>query len=327
MLKGINFALAACFVWGLIFVVPQFMDGFSAIEVALARYLFYGLISAAIFLKTTLQGRGRYPRKIWIQALYFSFASTIFYYTCVVLSLRYATPAICALVLGISPITIALYGNYKERECSFKSLLLPSILILVGLMIINAPYLYPNNLKNWDLGINATSSSTHVLGIVFSFLALLSWSWYAVANSKFFKVNPQISCHAWSTLVGVATLFWVAFFALVLGLFFTDLVDISKCTSFSLDNTELLKFLIGGAILGILCSWVGASLWNSASIYLPVSLAGQLTIFETIFGLVFVYLLKQEIPPLFECVGIVFLFFAIFLGIRSTTKMAVQHSQ
>ncbi len=314
MVKGINFALAACFVWGLIFVVPQFMDGFSAIEVALGRYLFYGLISAAIFLKATLQGQGRYPRAIWIQALYFSFASTIFYYTCVVLSLRYATPAICALVLGISPITIALYGNYKERECSFKSLLVPSILILIGLVIINAPYL------------DASSSSEHILGILCSFLALLVWSWYAVANSKFFKVNPQISCNAWSTLVGVATLFWVAFFALVLGLFFTDLVDVSKFTSLNFDNTQLYKFLIGGAILGIFCSWVGAFLWNSASIHLPVSLAGQLTIFETIFGLVFVYLLKQEIPQLFECVGISFLFFAIFLGIRSTAKMAVQHN-
>lgn len=315
MLKGIIFALAACFIWGLIFVVPQFMEGFSAIEVALARYLFYGLISAAIFLKTGSHKKGRYPRAIWIQSLYFSFASTIFYYTFVVLSLRYATPAICALVLGISPITIALYGNYREKECSFKSLLVPSLLILIGLIIINAPYLTASD-----------ASSNHVLGILFSFLSLLAWSWYAVANSRFFKVNPEISCNEWSTLVGVATLFWVALFGLVLGLFFTDLVDVSKYNLLSGDNRQLINFLIGGSILGIICSWIGAFLWNSASVRLPVSLAGQLTIFETIFGLIFVYILKQEIPPLFECVGIVFFSFAIYLGIRSTASMTQQHA-
>jgi len=49
-------------------------------------------------------------------------------------------------------------------------------------------------------------------------------------------------------------------------------------------SPELSAFFIGSAILGLLCSWVGAWLWNRASLHLPVSLAGQLTIFETIFG-------------------------------------------
>jgi len=51
MITGILYSLAACFVWGFIFVVPLFMDGFNAIEVVIGRYLFYGIVSCALFLK------------------------------------------------------------------------------------------------------------------------------------------------------------------------------------------------------------------------------------------------------------------------------------
>ena len=121
MFLGVAFALCACFIWGLIFVVPQFMEGFSSIEIALGRYLLYGIISLLIFCKSKVQGSCHYSRPIWIKAIYFSLILTIVYYTFVVLSLRYSTPAICVLVLGLSPITIAFYGNWKQREIAFVS--------------------------------------------------------------------------------------------------------------------------------------------------------------------------------------------------------------
>ena len=79
-------------------------------------------------------------------------------------------------------------------------------------------------------------------------------------------------------LLGMGTFFWVGVFA------FTG--------DFSLGNNfTQVSFLGGCAILGILCSWVGTYLWNRASLLLPVALAGQLTIFETIFGILFFYAL------------------------------------
>jgi len=70
MVQGILFALGACLIWGLIFIVPQFMTGFSSIEVALGRYLFYAIISSLFFLKAFAQGKCRYSQSIWIKALY-----------------------------------------------------------------------------------------------------------------------------------------------------------------------------------------------------------------------------------------------------------------
>src|SRR5690242_14302842 len=144
MYRGITYALVACLIWGLIFVVPGFMQGFHPFEIALGRYFFYGLISLPIFLGLTLRKKRSYPWKIWFTAFQFTLFSSFIYYTCTVFALQNATPAITALILGIAPITISIYGNWKQRECSFKSLIFPSVLIFIGLALINIPHLYQN---------------------------------------------------------------------------------------------------------------------------------------------------------------------------------------
>ncbi len=313
MLVGVLFALCACFIWGLIFVVPQFMSGFSSIEVTLGRFLFYGIASLLIFCKSKIQRTSRYPLSIWKKATYFSLISTIIYYTFVVLALRYSTPAICALILGISPITIAFYGNWKQKETTFRSLIIPSLLILFGLILINVPQIE-----------TSTSLSSYILGLICSLVALTAWSWYVVANSRFLKHHPEVRSSDWSTLIGVATLFWVLLFALFISVFFGNQLQLEKYFTFT---PQLKNFLIGSAILGLLCSWVGAFLWNRASLHLPVSLAGQLTIFETLFGVLFVYIVEQHVPPLIEGLGIVILLTAIIYGIRQFTRKKAYNNQ
>lgn len=312
MYNGIAFALGACFIWALVFVVPQFIEGFSSIEFALGCYLFFGLVSSCILLKRRLQGACRYSLSIWTKALYFSLMSTIVYYTSVVFALRYSSPAICALILGISPITIAFYGNWKQKECSFKTLVLPSILILVGLVLINAPHFSASE-----------SPVSYTIGLLWTLVALIAWSWFVVANSEFLKDNPEIASSDWATLIGVATLFWAAACSIILWVFFEGQLHLYKYVT---PGPELTRFIIGSAIIGLLCSWLGAFLWNRATYYLPVSLAGQLTIFETIFGVLFVYVIDQHVPPQIEFFGIALLLSAIVYGIRSTSQVLPQIS-
>jgi drug/metabolite transporter (DMT)-like permease len=276
-------------------------------EVALGRYIFFGLLSIFIFF---LKGSPRYPLSIWIKAIGFSFAATFGYYLFVILSMRYASASICALISGISPITIAFYGNWKEKEMSFKKLIIPSLLIFAGLVVVNVPHVHDN-----------PSSALYLLGLLLSFFALLVWTWYVEANSRFLKKNPTISSSDWPTLIGVSSLFWVAIFGGIFFLFFAEDFSIARYT-----GTDLKQFLIGSAILGILCSWVGAFLWNKASIQLPMTLTGQLMTFETLFGLLFVYMLHQSLPPLMEVLGIGLFLTAIMYGIRAsaqtTTRLA-----
>ena len=143
------------------------------------------------------------------------------------------------------------------------------------------------------------------------------WTWYAVKNAQFLKNHISINSSDWSTLIGINTFFWVIILGAFMFIFFNDLVETEKYLTL---NQELVSFLLGSAILGLLCSWVGATLWNKACLCLPIFLAGQLTIFETIFGIFYAYLIDQKIPSLIEGVGIGILFVTIAHSARSLTK-------
>lgn len=294
--KGIFYALGACLVWGLIFVVPQFMSSFNAIEIAVGRYLVYGIASLLFFIKI----KQRYPFVVWKKAFLYSFIFCVGYYPCLIMGLRYASPAISALLMGMGPITIALYGNLKQKECSFKSLIFPSIFIFLGLVFVNAPAL-----QNADTPLN------YFLGLFGCLCALITWTWYVVANVQFLKSRPEITPNIWATLNGVATLAMVLLF---IG---------SSSYGISFEKYSDKSFLLGCIVLGVICSWFGIFLWNKATACLPVSLAGQLTIFETIFGILYFYTLEQGLPPLMELIGIVLFLVAITYGIRKSSQTTI----
>lgn len=301
MLKGVLFALSACFIWGLIFVIPEFMQGYSPVEIVVCRYLFYGGISLLFLLKARLKNSCVYPFSVWIKALFLSILSG--YYFWVILGIRYSSPEVCALILGISPITIVFYGNWKEKEGNFKLLIFPSFLIVIGLIIINIPRILMNNF-----------SVEYVIGLICSLISLISWSAYVVLNSRFLKRNSYIAPSDWATIQGVSTLFWVVICSVLWTLSFGAELDLQKYFNW---NYDAISFFAGCAILGLLCSWFGGVLWNKATVCLPVSIAGQLMIFETIFGISFVYILTQEAPNLMECAGMILLLGSVIYGIRT----------
>ena len=59
--------------------------------------------------------------------------------------------------------------------------------------------------------------------------------------------------------------------------------------------------------IGLLCSWLGTLCWNRASQRLPTALAGQLIVFETLAGLTYAFLLRQEFPSLLTMIGVMIL--------------------
>jgi drug/metabolite transporter (DMT)-like permease len=296
MITGILFALAACFIWGFIFVVPLFMEGFNAMEVVLGRYLFYGIVSCALFLRL----KKKYPLEVWKKSFLYSLIFAVGYYPGVVLGLQYATPAICALIMGTGPITIAFYGNWKEKEGAFKTLLLPSILIAIGLVVINIPAMS-----------TAQTPSTYLLGLAACFCALATWTWYVVANARFLKDHKQVSSSDWATLNGVTTLF------MTLGVILIAFIP----SDVALDRYMNWNYLLGSATLGMICSWVGIFLWNRTTLHLPISFAGQLTIFENIFGLFFIYLVQRQWPSMMEILGMALFFIAVLYGIRASNRV------
>ena len=314
MLKGILFALAACLVWGLIFVIPQMLTGFDSIEIGLGRYFFLGLFSL-------LLAGFQIPRKIqitiWLRCFGWAFFVGNFYYTSLVLGLRFLSPAIATLILGLAPITIAFYGNWKEKECDTRQLILPSLLIFLGLILVNFP-LFSLDLKEFAL-------LEYTFGLLCTLSSLVVWTWYVVSNAKFLKSNPNIPAAQWSTMIGVATFFWT----LIIGtIYFLSKKDSALILQkYATLSPHLNTFLIGSLVLGVVCAWCGAYLWNRASLFLPMTIAGQLMIFETIFGLIFVYLYEQRLPIFIEGIGIILMLLGIYASIYSLKIKQTEYNQ
>lgn len=191
------------------------------------------------------------------------------------------------MIMGMSPITVSLYSNWKERKSSFAA----CFLIFCGLLTINTPKI-----------LASATPGTWLFGIGSTLFALCTWSWYSVTNSRFLKQNPHINSSHWATLHGVATLLWTTLFVL-----FCD---------FEIKNYFSSSFLIGTAVMGILCSWVAFYFWYQATQRLPVVLVGQLSVFIVIFGLTLIYCTEQRLPSPLEALGIVLFLAAVVRSVR-----------
>jgi drug/metabolite transporter (DMT)-like permease len=148
-----------------------------------------------------------------------------------------------------------------------------------------------------------------VIGLVCAFAALILWSWYAASNSVFLKENPRYTSGEWSALMGVFT--GVA--ALLLGAVLWA-SGIAMPGDLSADRWQIFAALILFLALG--ASWLGNGLWNAASRRLPVSLTGQMIIFETLFALLYGFLYYSRAPRGLEVAAIALLIGGVLWSVR-----------
>ncbi len=162
MIKGTLFILAACLCWAIVFVMPNFLIGFNPIEIALGRFFIFGLISFIFLL-----AKKRYLflssyKSIWLKATMYGFISTIFCYTCLVFSVRYANASIATLIYAMSPIAIPLFGNWKKQEYPFRQFLIPGLLMGLGIIFANFE----------AFNFVGVSFGNYALGLISGFLGL-----------------------------------------------------------------------------------------------------------------------------------------------------------
>lgn len=305
MITGLFFALGACFVWGLIFIIPSFLGDYSSLEVALGRYFSYGILSFVLLFRKGWSIPRRIPLRAWGMAAIFGLISNVLYYIGVVVGLRYATAPVTVLILGMCPILVAFYGNWQTKECSYRSLVFPCMWMVIGMILVN--------ISEIDWTFTEYSASQYLLGLVCIIGSLLSWSWYAVNNARFLKKNINVPRSEWSTLIGVGTLIWVLLGVFILEKWASEEVFYLK--KFLNLAPESLRFFGWIAVLGVICSWLGCYLWNQASSYLPISLMGPFIIFETIFGLLFVYSVDLRFPSWLELIGVFSMLGGLLLSI------------
>ncbi len=146
------------------------------------------------------------------------------------------------------------------------------------------------------------------------------WAWYALANARFLAAHPGIPAGSWSSVVGLATL--VITLAALLP------VALLGHTSWpAVSRRDAAMFIAGTALLGVVVSWGGTWLWNTASARVPTTTAGLLINVETVSGYVYVYLARHQWPPLGQLLGFALILAGVglALGYRQTPRHPGQH--
>jgi drug/metabolite transporter (DMT)-like permease len=299
-------------VWGLAFLVPYLLQAVDPVLITVGRYICYGAISLALFLTMPRLDLWKMTRADWKMAAALALTGNVGYYAFVVFAVQTGGVPIAALVIGTLPVTIAIVGNFIQREYAFRVLAPAIILILSGLFLLNGTRIFGTD--------DATSAAETAIGFGAAACALALWTWYGIRNAQYMKNNLHVGPNAWSVAIGLAT-GAMSLAALPVLLIAHMTVPAVSLAVFD-DGAILAQFLIGSLILGVVVSWMATILWNRVARVLPVALAGQLIVFETLASLAFVFVADARLPDLVEIASAALILTGVIIGIRATLRAA-----
>jgi len=289
--------------WGLVFLAPALVGGFTPLQLTTARYLFYGLAAAALVAPGWRTLVARIGRAEWMALIWLSLVGNVLYYVLLSNAVQLGGIAMTSLVIGFLPVLVTIAGS-RERGAVPLQRLMPSILLCTaGTLCIG-----------WQALALPTSGfvPTQVVGLACAVGALLAWTCYAVGNARWLVRLDNVSAHDWNLLTGVVT-----------GAMSLALVPFSLILS-SADHSpgEWAKLAGVAAGLASFASILGNSLWNRMSQLLPLALVGQMILFETLFALFYGFLWERRLPTLLEIVAFLFVACGVFSCLRAHRRPA-----
>ena len=308
MISGVLYALLAGLMWGLIFVGPLIVPEYPAVLQSMGRYLALGLIALPIAWLGRVRLR-QLGRKDWLTALTLTMMGNLIYYVCLASAIQRTGAPVSTMIIGTLPVVIPVFANllYSQRDgkLSWWRLSPALVLIGIGLLCVNISELNqgPPDFSGWRYGS----------GIALALISVVCWAWYALRNARWLRENPDKHPMMWATAQALVTL-PVSLFGYIAACLWLN----GQTPDFALPFGPRPAVFIGLMIaIAVLCSWVGALCWNVASQKLPTVILGPLIVFETLAGLLYTFILRQEFPPLLTVSGITLLMVGVVIAVRA----------
>ena len=303
---GVLCGLLAGAMWGMVFIVPQLLPAFSPVELAVGRYTAYGAIALLLMLPRLHALFGRLEQSDYAALLRHALAGNIVYYMLLALGVKLAGVAPTSLIIGVLPIAVTLLGRKDHGAVALRSLALPLLVVAAGIACINV------DVFRHALASNANIGRT-LLGLACATGALLCWSWYTIDNTRYLKRNPHFSSAEWSALYGLASgAIALLIGAACLAIWHEDVTGAAGAAS----GRDWTVFWITNALLALCASVIGNHLWNIASRRVPVTLSGQLILFETLFALLYGFIHAHQYPRPLEAAAVVLLIVGVVWAVR-----------
>ena len=308
MISGVLYALLAGLMWGLIFVGPLIIPEYPAVLQSMGRYLALGLIALPIAWLGRVRLR-QLGRKDWVTALTLTMMGNLIYYVCLASAIQRTGAPVSTMIIGTLPVVIPVFANllYSQRDGKLSWWRLSPALVLIGIGLLCV------NISELNQGLPDFSGWRYGSGIALALISVVCWAWYALRNARWLRENPDKHPMMWATAQALVTLP-----VSLLGYIAACLWLNGQTPDFALPFGPRPAVFIGLMIaIAVLCSWVGALCWNVASQKLPTVILGPLIVFETLAGLVYTFILRQEFPPLLTVSGIALLIVGVVIAVRA----------
>ncbi|MDM2845369.1 DMT family transporter [Citrobacter sp. Cpo090] len=308
MISGVLYALLAGLMWGLIFVGPLIVPEYPAVLQSMGRYLALGLIALPIAWLGRVRLR-QLVRKDWITALTLTMMGNLIYYVCLASAIQRTGAPVSTMIIGTLPVVIPVFANllYSQRDGKLSWWRLSPALVLIGIGLLCV------NISELNQGLPDFSGWRYGSGIALALVSVVCWAWYALRNARWLRENPDKHPMMWATAQALVTLP-----VSLLGYIVACLWLNGQTPDFALPFGPRPGVFIGLMIaIAVLCSWVGALCWNVASQKLPTVILGPLIVFETLAGLLYTFILRQEFPPLLTVSGIALLMVGVVIAVRA----------
>jgi drug/metabolite transporter (DMT)-like permease len=294
MLAGILAGLAAGALWGLVFVSPRMVAGYSSVDLTAGRFVAYGAVSAvlmALGARTRKWPTGRQA----LAAVALSVLGFSGYYLLLVLAIRDAGTEVPTLVIGTIPVWVMLLG--KPDHLRWAALLPGLGLTAAGLaLMMGTPH-----------GDVTGPGGSFWRGVVLAVASLACWTAFAVLNARWLKRHPEVNATEWANWLGVAT-----------GLGALALWAVAGSPAPQLaQQPDRGVFLVLCLATGVGSAWLATILWNVASQRLSASLCGQLIVSETLFALLYSFAWDGRWPTPAQAAACVLFTLGILASIRA----------
>lgn len=278
---GIAYGMGAGALWGLVFLAPELVRGFTPLQLAIGRYLAFGTIAAVLIAPRWPTLAGRLARRDWVALGWLALAGNTFYYILLSAAVQTGGIAMTSLVIGFLPVAVTLIGSRDHGAVPLRRLA-PSLLlcaagaVCIGWQAIAAP--------------TAADGGAAMLGLLCAVGALASWAAYAVGNSRCLARLDHVSAYDWNLLTGVVT-----------GAQALALIPLTLLLEpIGHDAAAWLRFAGVSVGVALLASIAGNALWNRMSRLLPLTMIGQMILFETLFALLYGFAWEGRLPTPLE---------------------------
>lgn len=317
MRQGIFCGVSAGALWGTVFLAPLLLPDFASLRMAAGRYLAYGLISLLI----ALPGARALARKVraadLVLLVKLAITGNLLYYFLLSVSVQHVGIAPTSLIIGTLPVTITLAslfggnargsGPRQAHDMSPGRLAAPLLVIAAGIACINIDVF-----RHEAAGANGGRDA--LIGIAAALGALVSWTSFAVDNARALRANPRFSGNEWSLLWGIVSGVLGALVWLALACLPEPLTAAMGLKAMPAGRWQM--FWCVNMALAFGASWLGNGLWNRASRALPLTLSGQMIVFETLFALLYGFAYAQRWPRPLEIAAIALLVCGVVWSVR-----------